>query len=75
MEIFGRKPWLDQTNNPSNGRGVLIKERVPRIEKDLKEHAESLGFITTTFNCNVKVFKKNTEGVFRSVVEKKYYSR
>ena len=68
MEIFCPKTWIAKNNNPSNGRGIFILDGRPRVQKDIKEHAVSLGLITSTFNCNVQVFRKTTKGAFCSVV-------
>ena len=67
MEIFGRKSWLAGIRNPINGKPIVLKERLPAHQKAIKEKAESEGLITTTYNCNVKVFTKTNEGHFRSI--------
>lgn len=67
MEIFGRKSWLAGIPNPINGKPIVLKERLPAHQKAIKEKAESEGLITSTFNCNVKVFTKTNEGHFRSI--------
>ena len=72
MEIIGRKSWLAKTNNPPNGHGIFIKERLPRVKRDIKERAECLGLITTTFNCKVKNFKKTTESALFQCRFKQY---
>ena len=66
-EIFLRKSWLARARNPKNGRPIFIKERLPNFQKELKEHAESMDIVTTTNNCNIKVFTKTTDGSFKSV--------
>ena len=67
MEIFGRKLWLAGIRNPTNGKPIVLKERLPAHQKAFKEKAESENLTTTTYNCNVKVLKKTNEGHFRSI--------
>lgn len=67
-EIFGRKSWLAGKRNPSNGRPIFIKERLPPLQRAIKKEAEELGLITTTLNCDVKVFKKNHDDKFQPIV-------
>ena len=67
MEIFGRTSWLAGKRNPINGKPIVLKERLPVHQKAIKEKAEREGLITTTYNCNVKVFTKTTEGHSRSI--------
>ena len=43
---------------------------MPRKQKEIKEKAEELGLVTSTHNCNVKVFLKTDENTFNSVVVK-----
>ena len=38
------------------------------MQNELKMYAEQEGLITTTQNCNIKLFQTNAEGQFRSVV-------
>ena len=52
---------------PYNGSPIFIKERLPKVQKELKDHADELDLITTTNDCNVKVFTKNADGIFKSV--------
>ena len=66
-EIYHRKSWLARKANPYNGSPIFIKERLPKVQKELKDHADELDLITTTNNCNVKVFTKNADGIFKSV--------
>ena len=66
-EILGRKSWLAGKSNSLNGKGIYIKERLPRVQKEIQAHADSLGLITTTYNCDVKVFKKDDNGFFKTV--------
>ena len=68
QEIFGRKSWLAQKKNPRNNLPIFIKERLPKLQNELKMYAEQEGLITTTHNCNIKVFQTNAEGQFRSVI-------
>ena len=66
-EIFDRKSWLVGIRNAINGKPMVLKERMPAHQKAIKEKAESERLITTTYNCNVKVFTKTNESYFRSI--------
>ena len=68
QEVCGRKSWLAQKKNAKNGLPIFIKERLPKLQNELKTYAEQESLITTTQKCNVKVFQTNAEGQFRSVV-------
>ena len=48
---------------------LFLKEKVflPRLQKDIQAHAESLGLITTTYNLDVKVLKGDGNGEFKTV--------
>ena len=59
-EIYGRRSWLSQVKNPINGRPIFIKERLPKAQKEIKDYADEQGLITTTNNCDVKLFYKKT---------------
>ena len=64
-EIYGRKSWLAGKKNPINGRSIFLRERLPVHQKQIKEKAEEFGLVTTTLNCEVKVFE-NSQGKFTS---------
>ena len=66
-EIYKRKSWLSKCVNPTNKSPIYIKERLPKTDVAIKQHAESLNLITTTLNSQVKVFRKNCQGVIHSV--------
>ena len=66
-EIYKRKSWLSKYVNPTNKSPIYIKERLPKTDVAIKQHAESLNLITTTLNSQVKVFRKNCQGVIHSV--------
>ena len=57
--------------NPENSRPIIIKERLPQKDRELKQVAEIMGYITTTKNYQVKVFYKTHEGFLRSCALKK----
>ena len=59
---------MSQVKNPINGRPSFIKERLPKAQKEIKDYADEQGLITTTNNCDVKLFYKKDDGRFRSVV-------
>ena len=69
-EIFGRKSWLARALNPINRKPIYMKERLPPQQRSIKQKADDFGLITTTQNCNVKVFMKNEDNTFKSVVVK-----
>ena len=62
---------LDKFFNPENSRPIIIKERLPQKDRKLKQMAEKKGYITTTKNCQVKVFYKTQKGFLRSCALKK----
>ena len=57
--------------NRENSRPIIIKERLPQKDRELKQMAAKKGYITTAKNCQVKVFYKNQEGFLRSCALKK----
>ena len=57
--------------NPENSRPIIIEERLPQKDRELKQMAEQKGYITKTKNCQVKVFYKTQEGFLRSCAQKK----
>ena len=63
--FFGRKSWLAGKVNQLNGKGIFIEEKLPKVQKEIQEHANSQRLITSTFNCNVKVFKKEENGSYK----------
>ena len=64
-EIYGRKSWLAGKKNPKNGGRVFLRERLPVHQKQIKEKADEIGLVTTTFDCDVEVFE-NSQGIFES---------
>ena len=67
-ELYGRKSWLAGKKHPVNTKPIFMKERLPRCQKEIFEHAKQEGLITSTYNCKVKVFTKTEDNQFRSVV-------
>ena len=67
-EIYGRKSWLAKHVNPNNGRKIYLRERLPRHQKQILDHALEQNLTTRTKNCNGKYFCKNQAGKFNSVV-------
>ena len=45
--------------NPINGGSIFLRERLPVHQKQIKEKVEEFGLVTTTFNCEVKVFENS----------------
>ena len=66
-EVYSRRSWLASVKNPKNGYSIFFKERLPPNDRDIKKYADSLGLITTTSNCQVKVYQKTEEGKFFTV--------
>ena len=64
---MGRKSWLARESNSLNGEGIYIEEHLPQVQKEIQAHADSLGLISTTYNCDAKVFKKDDNGIFKTV--------
>ena len=50
--------------NRKNGFPKFNQEKSPKRQNELKMYAEQEGLLTTTQNCNVKVFQTNAEGQF-----------
>ena len=44
-----------------------MKERLPKHDKAIRDHANEAGLITTSTNCRIKVFVKDQNGYMRSV--------
>ena len=66
-EIYARKSWLATKLNRINGLPILMKERLPKHDKAIRDHANEAGLITTSTNCRIKVFVKDQNGYMRSV--------
>ena len=64
--VFSRKAMLAGKINHANKRSIFIKERLPEYQRQLKSYAEKRGLVTTTLNCNVKLFRKSTNGHYKS---------
>ena len=62
-----QKSCLAGKSTSLNGKGIYMNERLSRVRKEIQAHADSLGLITTTINYDLKVFKKDDTGVFRTV--------
>ena len=69
-ETYGRKSWLANQKNPINGRKIFLRERLPPCQKEILDHALKENLITSTINCQIKVFRKDEEGKFKSVLVK-----
>ena len=69
-EIFGREPRLSRCNNKTNGSPIFKKEQLTKKEKEIIDKADEFGWVTSSYNRNVKVFMKNDDNTFKSVVVK-----
>ena len=58
-EIYGRKSWLANKQNHLNGKTIYMNERLPPNQLAIKKYADEKGLVTTSLNCNIKVFTKN----------------
>ena len=59
---------LQEKKHPVNTKPIFMKERLPRCQKEIFEHAKQEGLIASTYNCKVKVFTKTENNQFRSVI-------
>lgn len=66
-ELYSRRSWLAGRLNPKNSKPVFIKERLPKKDMEILIQAKEKGYITTTSNCQVKVFCKTSDGQKQSV--------
>ena len=65
--VFANKKLLKGVKNPKNNRYVYINERLPETDNNVRKHAYELGLSTSTYNCAVSVYVKNSEGMIRPV--------
>ena len=61
-EIYSRRALLSNRLNRLNREPIFINERLPKHDVELKRHAESLGLVTTTRNCQVRIFHRAENG-------------
>ena len=48
----------------------FLRERLPPCQKEILDHALKENLITLTIRCQIKVFRKDEEGKFKSVLVK-----
>ena len=48
--------------NPINTENIYISQRLPKEQLLIKKYAKDKGLITITYNCDVKLFLKNSSG-------------
>ena len=48
--------------NHINTENIYINERLPKEQLLIKKYANDKGLITTTYNCDVKLFLKDSSG-------------
>ena len=65
-EIYNRKSWLANIRNPNNNKQIFLKERLPPADRLLKQYADDLGLVNTSQNCQVKMFKMDDRGIYKS---------
>ena len=59
-----------KSKKPINVRKIFLRERLPPCQKEILDHALKENLITSTINCQIKVFRKDEEGKFKSVLVK-----
>ena len=64
-EIFGRRRMLSGLKGVQ-GKGLFINERLPKSDMEMKRKCDNMNLITTTHNCQVKVFCQRPNGSFYS---------
>ena len=52
--------------NPFNTENIYIKERLPKEQLLIEKYTSDKGLITTTYNCDVKLFLKDNGGALFS---------
>ena len=61
-EVYLRRPMLASKKNPLNYGPIFVSERLPKHDLEVKRYATEKGLITTTRNCQVRVFYKDENG-------------
>ena len=64
-EIFGRRRELSGLKGVQ-GKSLIIIERLPKSDMEIKRKCDNMNIITTTHNCQVKVFCQRPNGSFYS---------
>ena len=62
-EIFGRWRMLSGQKGVQ-GKRLFINERLPKSDMEIKRKCDNMNLITTTHNCQVKVFCQRPNGSF-----------
>ena len=65
-EIFSRRALLAHKPNNFNNMPIYINERLPKHDAEIRRYAESLGIVTTTRNCQVRIFHRAEDGTSQS---------
>lgn len=61
-ELYHRRTLLAGVLNPNNRKPIYVKERLPKRDLNILKEAKDQGYITSTYNCQVKVFCKGDNG-------------
>ena len=63
-DVYVRRSMLGKRGkqNPINTENIYINERLPKEQLLIKKYANDKGLITTTYNCDVKLFLKDSSG-------------
>ena len=67
MEVFKGKAWQARNPNKFNNKPILIKERLSKTDNNIKNYAVVKGFVTTTWNSQVRVFRYGPNGNSQSL--------
>ena len=70
-DVYVRQTMLGKRGeqNPINTENIYINERLPKEQLIIKKYAKDKGLITTTYNCDVKLFlKDSSEATFSQKV-------
>ena len=63
-DVYVRRSMLGKRGmqNPINTENIYVNERIPKEQLLIKKYASDKGLITTTCNCDVKLFLKHSSG-------------
>ena len=62
-----KKAWLARIPNKFINKPILIKQRLSKTDNDIKNYVDVKGFVTTTWNSQVRAFRYGANGIAQSV--------
>ena len=68
-EVYGRKSWLANKKTNQSAE-IFLRKLLTRCQAEILDHDLKENLITSTINCQIKVFRKDEEGKFKSVLVK-----